>query len=125
MKNQQYVSDLVDRDHAAWIAEYRAFHAAIETLESAYGETVTGKPDDTLDRTIADIGINLTVAVVATLINRFAWDGRISRRRALWAASVDSAFDEQTAVEHWFSTRIHMAHLDQIGDALIKRLQNS
>lgn len=122
MKTQSYIESLCASDRAAWISEYNAFKAAIKTLESIYGETVLGKPSDTVDRFIAAVGIDMAKAVVGTLVNRSAWDGRISKRAADWAAAIPDIFDEDTATCHYFSTnRIHMAHLDQIACVMMKR----
>lgn len=126
MKTQAYIDELVRIDRSAWINEYNAFKSAIKTLEDIYGDTIQGKPSDTVDRFIAAVGITLARAVVATLVIRHAWDGRISKRVSDWAGTVFNAFEESVSNTHFFYTdRIHMTHLDQIANEFVKREKNN
>lgn len=121
MKTQSYIDALVKRDRQAWINEHRTFIAAIRFLEETYAVTIEKRPKDTVRAFVDAIGSDLAAAVIATLVNRNSWDGRISRRNAEWALSVDDAFDDETATCHMYHTnRIHMAHLDQLADVMRK-----
>ena len=68
-----------------------------------------------------EVGRGLADTVLASLINRSAWDGRIDKRVAEWAAAIPEAWDEEAAVKlGLYTSRIHMAHLNQIGNAARK-----
>lgn len=125
MKNVEYVARRVAEDRDSWIAEYRAAKAALEALETAYRATMDKTPADTVEALTEAIGADSCKTIIATLINRYAWDGRINRRVAEWAKGDPNAYDEAVAVEHWFSTTIHLAHLNQIAEAAMKMQKTS
>ena len=82
MKTVDYIRSLCNENHEKWIAEYRATRAAVDTLESIYGETIHATPAVTVKEYVSRVGYDMAVSVIATLVNRSAWDGRISRRAA-------------------------------------------
>ena len=97
--------------------------ADVKTLETIYGESVSAgqPPRETVRAFIEKTGFSRAVAAVGTLVNRSAWDGRISRKNKEWAAGLVNAWDEETASHmHVYTNNIHMAHLDQIADAMRK-----
>lgn len=57
--------------------------------------------------------------MVASLVNRSAWDGRLSRRVVAWAASREYAVSADLAVEMGIQTGIHLANLNQIAQCLM------
>ena len=114
---------------AAMIAEsretYRAFCASyrgnVETLETIYRETIERKPTETVKRLVQSIGYTAAVETVASLINRHSDDGRISRRSAAWAASIETALDQAAAEQLWIYTdTIHKSHLEQLAGAMMQ-----
>ena len=96
--------------------------ADVDALKKVYRETREDGPAATVAAFIAAVGYNRAAVVVSTLVNRHAWDGRISRRAASWAAEQPEAWDEQTAVEIglYIDDVIHLAHFDQIAREFMK-----
>lgn len=122
MKTTEYINQLVETDRDAWIAEYRAVQAVLRALEYIYGETVTQSPKATVDAFTGAVGVDMAKAIIASLVNRSAWDGRISRKASEWAKTVAGAYDEKACERlGLYSNRIHMAHLDQIALELMTR----
>lgn len=67
------------------------------------------------------VGYEAAVEIIASLVNRSAWDGRISRRSAEWANAQENSWDEEACSSlSLYTNRIHMAHLDQIAAAMMK-----
>lgn len=91
--------------------------AAVWTLHSVYNTDKT--PDDTAAALIQREGHDTAAVLLASLVNLYAWDGRISGRAKKWAATVPAALDENTARKYGVYTTIHRAHLDQIVNAFI------
>lgn len=94
----------------------------VKTLETIYGNNVgmySARPDETIREYVQAVGYGRACSAVASLVNRSAWDGRIDKRNAAWAASVAGSLDEECC-QHFsiYTNRIHMAHLNQLADAL-------
>lgn len=122
MKSVEYIQSLVEEDRDAWIAENRAVQAAVRALEYVYGETCTTSPKATVDAYTKAVGMDMAKSIIASLVNRAAWDGRISRRASEWAKTVQGAYDEKACERlHLYSDRVHRAHLDQIALELMGR----
>ena len=94
--------------------------ADIKALETAYKEHVEGSPAETVAAFVAAVGYNRAAVALATVVNYTAWDGRISRNVAAWAAALPEAWDEETAQHLGLYTDIHRAHLDQIAREFMK-----
>ena len=77
-------------------------------------------PADTVARFTDRAGLEIAQLIVASLVNRSAWDGRISRQVATWAAGIPSAWDEQAATQAGIQTSMHPAHLDQVARAMME-----
>lgn len=115
MKTLDYIERLVKAKREEWIEEYRSNKEALKTIETIYGDTCTGKPEDTIQACYDRIGKAKTDDIIASLVNFSAWDGRISRAAKEWAAQVPGAYDEAAAARaQLYTNRIHMAHLDQL-----------
>lgn len=127
MKTEQYIMNLCNADRNTWIAEYRTFKEAIDTLEKIYrSDRFDCTPQTTVEHFIEAVGHDLAAAVIATLVIRSVWDGRISFSSEAWAKTIEGAFDEATAIKKYFYTNeIHMAHLDQLARAFIRLDQAS
>lgn len=95
-------------------------HAAVEALEGIYRETIDMTPAVTIDKYVAAVGYDMALCVIATIVNRCAGDGRISRSCADWAAAQESAWDADAAERIWIgSDVIHRAHLSQLCAAMM------
>ena len=95
----------------------------VSALETIYGESVSAgePPRETVRKLIEKIGYPRAAAAVGTLVNHSAWDGRISRKNAAWAAGLENSWDEEAAqYMRIYTNRIHMAHLSQLADAMQK-----
>lgn len=104
-------------------SQYRAYtkaaRANVEKLEEIQrADCINQKtPIETISAFVSAVGYDAAVATVATLINRCAWDDRISINNKKWAATIDEAMNEDAAAECLIYTTMHMAHLDQIASA--------
>lgn len=94
----------------------RALEDSLARLETIYDKQVTGggNPELTAKEWLAGEDAEVARILLASLINRYAWDGRISHRAADWAAKQEGALDEATMVKKFIYTKIHLAHFDQI-----------
>ena len=121
MKTIETITALIAENREAWFSMRNEIRASVQTLETVYGETIESKPADTIKKYVDAVGYEAATVAVASLVNRHAWDGRISRRAAAWAASIENALDEAAAEKaDVYTNRIHMAHLDQLADAMRK-----
>lgn len=101
----------------------RALRDALADFERVYRLTIEETPRLCAEALIDIAGEIPARAIVATLVNRSAWDGRISKAAAEWARGVDEALDEAASIDMWiYSNDIHMAHLDQIARAMAERI---
>lgn len=121
MKTIENLHSMCTENREAYFSMLNGLKANVRTLETIYGETIGSTPADTIKKFVDAVGYDDAVVAVATLVNRSAWDGRISRRAADWAASIENSLDETAAIEHGiYTNRIHCAHLDQLAGAMMK-----
>lgn len=123
-------NDLIQRCTVDGVTDWKEYRSDIEArrnhvevLERIQGEHYATRktPADTVAEFVDSVGYDAAVATIATLVNRSAWDGRISQKNAEWAMTVSNALDRQTAVDCYIHAKnIHMAHLDQIADDMRK-----
>ena len=119
MKTIETITAMITENREAWFSMRNTLRENVKTLETIYGETIESTPADTIKKYVDAVGYEAAVVAVASLVNRSAWDGRISRRSATWAASIENALDEAAADKaDVYTNRIHMAHLDQLADAM-------
>ena len=93
--------------------------AMIETLEKIVRQGVSehDAPEHSVEIFIEEVGKRRAEIVLASLVNRVSWDGRISGKNVQWASS----FDEDAMSEmRLYSDKIHCAHLDQLADVFRK-----
>lgn len=104
--------------------EYREFAAKMrtdcKTLETIYRENIDGTPAETVRAYVNAVGYDAARAIIYTLINQSAWDGRISGNVAAAAAADDLSWSEDAAERLWIRSDIHRAHLDQIARAMME-----
>lgn len=122
MKTLYDVQNIINTNGAPAFREYRkAVLASVAALEEIVAADVASDrtPAQTVAAFVERIGYGEAAAIVATLVNGCAWDGRISRKNAVWAASIENALNSEAAdFLRVYSDRIHRAHLDQIADAM-------
>ena len=94
----------------------------VRMLESIYADTLGGgKPSDVIGAFVDSVGLQEAVETIATLVNRHSWDGRISRWVKSWAENLPNAWDEESAEKmHIGTDRIHMVHLNQLAEEIMK-----
>ena len=99
-----------------------ALRADVETLKNVYKETREEGPAATVAAFVAAVGYSRAVAAVGTVVNRHAWDGRISRAVAAWAEALPDTWDEDAARHFniYIDDIIHLAHFDQIAREIKK-----
>ena len=121
MKTTETVNAIRDASLVAFFIVKRTLeHDAKLLNEYLNDEIIEGdnNPDNTVKRFASAIGRREAETVIATLINGKAWDGRISKVNAEWAASCEEAFDEKAGSALRISTEIHPTHLDAIATAM-------
>lgn len=110
------------------INTYRAHRdellANIKTLDECVSDAVSNgrKVRDAVKLFVSKVGEYAAKVTVASLINRSAWDGRISTANANWAKSVEDAWDEESMTRMYAYAEMHMAHLDQTADYVRRNL---
>lgn len=91
--------------------------------ERIYSETCTESPRITVRAMRRELGLKLSAAVVASIVNTCSHDGRISSDVAEWARTVEMSLDRDAALHVGiYSDRIHRAHLNQLARALMREL---
>lgn len=121
MKTIETIAAILAASREEYRANAAAARQAVSDLEAAYRETIDETPTATVAAYVKRVGYDVAVSTVATLVNRSASDGRITRRCAEWAASQENAFDAEAAERLWlYSDRIHKTHLDQIAAAMME-----
>ena len=123
MQNISNIPMETDEQRAAYRALRDDLRLALEALENQYSEDLRAgnTPSNTIHAYLMMVGADMARSVIATLVNQSAWDGRISDRNAAWAAGIENAWDADSANRmSIYTNRIHMAHLDQMADAMRK-----
>ena len=120
MKTYEMLTAIETREERFQIRN--GLRADLDALKKVYRETSEEGPAATVAAFVAAVGYSRAAVIIATLVNRHAWDGRISRRVASWAAEQPEAWDEKTAVELYLYVDdvIHLAHFDQIAREFMK-----
>ena len=128
MKNVNTIKEQVTANREQWFKYRRTLEANLSTLEALYTAQYDAEsplyhstPAQTVAAFVESVGYEAAVEIVASLVNRSAWDGRISRRCAEWANAQENSWDEEACSRlSLCSDHIHKAHLDQIADAMMK-----
>ena len=95
----------------------------IETLEKIVRQDISDgdSPEHSAEIFIKTVGKHRAEIVLASLVNRVSWDGRLSGENVQWARSCMESFDEDAmSLMHLYSDKIHCAHLDQLADVFRK-----
>jgi len=126
MKTVETIKTMIATEGApAYRAHRDELRDAVSFLCNRYEVDRLGAVEQTPAHTVtawaAQVGYTRAAVVLASLVNRSAWDGRISREVKAWAAGVADAYDEEAAERLCLSCdTIHKAHLDQIAAAFMK-----
>ena len=128
MKNVNTIHEQVTANREQWFQYRRTLEANLSTLETIYAAQYDAEsplyhstPAQTVAAFVESVGYEAAVEIVASLVNRSAWDGRISRRCAEWANAQENSWDEEACSRlSIYTNRIHTAHLDQIAAAMMK-----
>lgn len=97
----KYLADMLDLYHDEDVSEGFTPRTTAEAMISSFGQPVTE-------------------ILIASLVNRHAWDGRIGDKNKEWAIGVEQAFDADAMRKMGVSAKMHLTHLDQIADAMRK-----
>ena len=110
----------VDRDAAR--KTVRAWREAVATLDDIQSNdlVMNETPVHTVKCFVAEVGEEIARFVIASLVNRSAWDGRIYPSVSKWAEGVEGSLSEEAAIDAMISTRMHMAHLNQVAESMMK-----
>ena len=128
MKNVNTIYEQVTANREQWFRYRRTVEANLATLETLYAAQYDEEsplyhstPAQTVAAYVEAVGHEAAVEIIASLVNRSAWDGRISRRSAEWANAQENSWDEEACSRlSIYTHRIHTAHLDQIAAAMMK-----
>ena len=128
MKNVNTIHEQATTNREQWFQYRRTLESNLSTLEALYAAQYDAEsplyhstPAQTVAAFVESVGYEAAVEIVASLVNRSAWDGRISRRCAEWANAQENSWDEEACSRlSIYTNRIHMAHLDQIAAAMMK-----
>ena len=128
MKNVNTIHEQATTNREQWFQYRRTLEANLSTLEALYAAQYDAEsplyhstPAQTVAAFVESVGYEAAVEIVASLVNRSAWDGRISRRCAEWANTQENSWDEEACSRlSIYTNRIHTAHLDQIAAAMMK-----
>lgn len=120
MKTMQTLETIKGAD----IIAYRALCSMMNDLKCRFEEIAVQSIHGgdivpmTVQKLCDDLGRLKASAIVATLVNRYDYDGRISRTAKTWAQKgkyADYSYDSDAADEMGiYTNRVHIAHLDQI-----------
>lgn len=128
MKTLETIHEWVAANREEYFQHLRILEANLHTLGNLYAAQWDAEsplyhctPLETVAAYVEAVGYEPAVEVIASLVNRSAWDGRISRRSAQWASSQENAWDEDASCRLGiYCNRIHTAHLDQIAEAMME-----
>ena len=100
----------------------RALRDNRDRLVNAYEATRDKTPDDTIDTLIEGAGNIQAREIIAQAIIVNSYDGRISRKAKEWAKTRTTTTEEEMIdAGVYYDSYIHMAHLNQIAEAMMKR----
>ena len=124
MKTIETINTLCQKDASLYRAHRDELLANIKTLDECVSDAVSNgsKVRDAVKLFVSKVGTYAAKVTVASLINRSAWDGRISTANANWAKDIDEAWDEDAMVRMGAYCKMHMAHLDQTADYVRRNL---
>lgn len=121
MKDMETLNTIRSASRAAYFLLMRTLRQYADLLdEYVHSEIIHGSnnPQNTVKRFVEEIGRAEAEVVIGSLINATAWDGRISKENAKWAAGIEDAFDEKATNQLRMRTTIHPTHLNAVATAM-------
>lgn len=115
MLNLTQLHEIAERDRETYREMMKSEREHIAKLEEIKNSTT--RPDETVRLFVEAVGYSDAVETVANLVNRYSWDGRISRINAAWSGAY-AGLAEDAMVDKGLYTSIHMVHLDQIAEEM-------
>lgn len=132
------IRDAIDNGEMTW-ADFRKVRdeakSDLSAMETVFDQTRDQRVSDSVAAMVRDCyerfynryGFHCTMGsaadnvrdLVASLVNRSSWDGRISPAVKAWAEGREKSVDEETANKMGLYTRLHMVHLNQIAERLM------
>lgn len=110
---------------AAYRADRQLWRSDSERLDDIYSKRSEDEtPAQTVEKFVRAVGEERAVNTIASLVNYNASDGRISRMTRSWASEQPRALSADDA-RGVVSTRMHMAHLEQVAAAMRQHQENS
>lgn len=124
MKTIETINTLCQKDASLYRAHRNELLANIKTLDECVSEARDNNESvrSAVKTFVTKVGEYAAKVTVASLINRSAWDGRISTANANWAKAVEDSWDEDAMVRMGAYCKMHMAHLDQTADYVRRNL---
>ena len=124
MKTIETINTICQKDASLYRAHRNELLANIQTLDECVSEARDNNESvrNAAKAFVAKVGTFAAKVTVASLINRSAWDGRISSANANWAKAVEESWDEDAMVRMGAYCKMHMAHLDQTADYIRRSL---
>lgn len=124
MKTIETINTLCQKDASLYRAHRNELLANIKTLDECVCEARDNNESvrSAVKTFVTKVGEYAAKVTVASLINRSAWDGRISTANANWAKAVEDSWDEDAMVRMGAYCKMHMAHLDQTADYVRRNL---
>ncbi len=124
MKTIETINTLCQKDASLYRAHRDELLNNIKTLDECVSEARDNNESvrNAAKAFISKVGAFAAKVTVASLVNRSAWDGRISTANANWAKAIDEAWDEDAMVRMGAYCKMHMAHLDQTADYVRRNL---
>ena len=124
MKTIETINTLCQKDASLYRAHRNELLANIKTLDECVSEARDNNESvrAAVKTFVTKVGAYAAKVTVASLINRSAWDGRISTANANWAKSIEDAWDEESMTRMYAYAKMHMAHLDQTADYVRRNL---
>lgn len=121
MKTLETLNTIRDASRGAYFLLMRSLRQYADLLdECVHSEIISGanNPTNSVKRFVEEIGKAEAEMVIASLVNAAAWDGRIYKENAAWAAEIEDAFDEKATNQLRMRTTIHPAHLNAVATAM-------
>jgi len=114
--------DSFKQNRNAFRETVKSWRLAVDVLDQIQRDDYMADrlPADTVKQMVFKTDESTTRFIIASLVNRTAWDGRISSDVAAWAAGVCDALDEETANAAGLYSKMHPAHLNQIARAMME-----
>lgn len=129
MKSKEFIDRIFKSDRREALQFKRRLQSNLNLLERLYKKSqydtesplYNCTPAQTVAAFVEAVGYESSVEIVASLVNYSAWDGRIFPSVKEWANTQENSWDEEASGRlGLYSERIHIAHLNQIAEAMMK-----